>query len=98
THIPSLRIAHFAMGRTNPWAADGVDRTVYHLARSQAAQGPSRHLFSVTSKPPIPIPGVLVSTYASLEPPVWLRSARWRDLLVLRAPLQIPAALSPTRA
>jgi glycosyltransferase involved in cell wall biosynthesis len=88
-----LRIAHFALGRTNPEAADGIDRTVYHLSRTQAAQDHAVRLFSITNKPPIPIPGVQVSAYPSLVAPGFLTSARLRDVLVWRSPLNLPQAL-----
>jgi glycosyltransferase involved in cell wall biosynthesis len=88
-----LRIAHFALGRTNPEAADGIDRTVYHLSRTQGAQGHAVRLFSITNKPPIPIPGVQVSAYPSLVAPGFLTSARLRDVLVWRSPLNLPQAL-----
>ena len=90
---PALRIAHFALGRTNPEAADGIDRTVYYLSRAQAALGHSVRLFSITNKPPIPIPGVEVSAYPSLVPPRLLTSPRLRDLLVWRSPFNLPRRL-----
>jgi len=89
----SLRIAHFALGRTNPQAADGMDKTVYHLARTQAALGHSVRLFSITDKPPIPIPGVQVSTYRPIVPPAILVTPRLRDLLAWRSPFNLPRRL-----
>jgi glycosyltransferase involved in cell wall biosynthesis len=88
-----LRIAHFALGRTNPEAADGIDKTVYHLSRTQAGLGHSVRLFSVTNKPPIPIPGVQVSVYRSITPSPLLFTPRLRDLLAWRSPLNLPGAL-----
>jgi glycosyltransferase involved in cell wall biosynthesis len=88
-----LRIAHFALGRTNPEAADGMDRTVYHLSRTQAAQDHAVRLFSITNKPPIPIPGVQVSAYPSMTAQGFLTSARLRNVLVWRSPLNLPPAL-----
>jgi glycosyltransferase involved in cell wall biosynthesis len=85
-----LRIAHFALGRTNPEAADGIDKTVYHLTRTQAMLGHTVRLFSITNKAPIPIPGVEVSTYRSMEPPAILPTARLRNLLVWRSPFNLP--------
>src|SRR5690348_14226774 len=87
------RIAHFALGRTNPEAADGMDKTVYHLTRTQAALGQPVRLFSITNKPAIPIPGVQVSAYPSMMPPAILPTERLRDLLVWRSPLNLPARL-----
>ncbi len=89
-----LRIAHFALGRTNPEAADGIDKTVYHLSRTQAALGHRVRLFSITSKPAIPVPGVEVSTYPSIVPPGILVSPRLRDVLIWRSPLNLPRRLS----
>ncbi len=90
---PAVRVAHFALGRTNPEAADGMDKTVYHLARTQAALGHAVRLFSITNKPAIPIPGVQVSTYRSLVAPAILPTHRLRDLLVWRSPLNLPGRL-----
>lgn len=53
-----MRIAHFLLGRCNPDSANGVDKTVYHLARHQALMGVNIAVFSLTRKKPIPIPGV----------------------------------------
>jgi len=55
-----MRIAHFLLGRCNPDSANGVDKTVYHLARHQAALGAYTAVFSLTPKKPIPITGVEV--------------------------------------
>lgn len=91
--VDRLRIAHFALGRTNPEAADGIDKTVYHLARTQAALGHRVRLFSITNKEPIPIPGVQVSVYRSVVPPAILVTPRLRDLLAWRSPLNLPRRL-----
>jgi glycosyltransferase involved in cell wall biosynthesis len=88
-----LRIAHFALGRTNPEAADGIDKTVYHLTRAQAQLGHTVRLFSVTNKTPIPIPGVEVSPYPSIIPSPLLFTPRLRDLLAWRSPLNLPSRL-----
>jgi len=88
-----LRIAHFALGRVNREAADGIDKTVYYLTRAQAALGHSVRLFSISNKPPIPIPGVSISTYPSLRASRLLFTPRLRDLLCWRSPLNLPARL-----
>lgn len=59
-----MRIAHILLGRCNPDSANGVDKTVYHLARHQAALGAEVAVFSLTPKEPIPVPGVEVRTLA----------------------------------
>lgn len=59
-----MRIAHVLLGRCNPDSANGVDKTVYHLARHQAALGAEVVVFSLTAKEPIPVPGVEVRTLA----------------------------------
>ncbi|MBA3496328.1 MAG: glycosyltransferase, partial [Gemmatimonadales bacterium] len=79
--------------RTNPEAADGVDRTVYHLSRAQAELGHSVRLLSITNKTPIPIPRVQVSVYRSIEPSPLIVWPRLRDLLAWRSPLNIPTEL-----
>ncbi len=63
-----MRIAHFSLGRVNPDASDGIDKTIYYLSRAQADLGHSLRLFSITNKPPLPIPGVTVSAYQSRKP------------------------------
>jgi len=88
-----LRIAHFALGRTNPEAADGIDKTVYHLSRTQAALGHTVRLFSITNKPALPIPGVEVSAYPSIVPPRILVNPRLRDVLIWRSPFNLPRRL-----
>ena len=89
----TLRIAHFTLGRCNPDSANGVDKSVYHLARTQAALGHQVAVFSLTEKAPLAISGVTVFTC----PPVRLRvpflSARARDLLVSRSPWNVPRRL-----
>ena len=88
-----LRIAHFTLGRTNPEAADGLDKTVYYLCRTQAEMGHSVRLFSITSKPALPVPGAHVSTYAAIEPSRLLFTRRLRNLLAWRSPFNLPARL-----
>ena len=88
-----MRIAHFALGRTNPEAADGIDKTVYYLSRAQADMGHSVRLFSITNKPSIPVPGVCVSTYPAIEPSRLLFTRRLRDLFAWRSPFNLPASL-----
>lgn len=66
-----MRVVHFVYGRCNPDSANGVDKSVYYLARYQAELGISVATFMLTSKEPIPIPGVEVR---ALHPPLtgWL--------------------------
>ena len=67
-----MRIAHVLLGRCNPDSANGVDKTVYHLARHQAALGAEVAVFSLTLKEPLPVPGAEVRTF----PPPWGRLGR----------------------
>lgn len=59
-----MRIVHFTLGRCNPDSANGVDKTVYYLSKTQAALGNAVTVFSLTVKSPIPIQGVAVKTYS----------------------------------
>ena len=83
-----MRIAHLSLGRCNPDSANGVDQVVYHLSRSLAALGVTVAVFQLTSKRPIPIPGVEVRCYAPARLPFGvprgLRTdlGRWRPDLV----------------
>ena len=52
-----MRIAHVLLGRCNPDSANGVDKTVYHLARHQAALGAEVAVFSLTAKEPLTVFG-----------------------------------------
>jgi poly(glycerol-phosphate) alpha-glucosyltransferase len=88
-----LRVAHFSLGRCNPDSANGVDKTVFHLARSQAALGQTVAVFSLTEKPSVPIPGVSVSTCPPLRLPLPFLTERQYDLLVSRAPWNVPRQL-----
>ena len=65
-----LRVAHVLLGRCNPDSANGVDKTVYYLAKAQASLGTSVRIFSITPKEPIPVPGVEVLT---IKPPRWMK-------------------------
>jgi poly(glycerol-phosphate) alpha-glucosyltransferase len=89
----SVRIAHFTLGRCSPESANGVDKAVYHLARSQAALGHDVAVFSMTEKTPIPIPGVTVFTCPPLRLPLRFLPDRYYDLLVSRAPWNVPPRL-----
>jgi glycosyltransferase involved in cell wall biosynthesis len=88
-----LRIAHFTLGRCNPESANGVDQTVYHLARSQSALGHEVAVFSLTNKPPLPVPGVTVYTCPPIALPLPFLTRRQYDLLVTRAPWNVPRQL-----
>ena len=96
-HVPGLnrplRIAHFILGRCNPDSANGVDQAVYHLARTQAALGHPVAVFSLTEKPALPIPGVTVFTCLPVRLSLPFLTERGRDLLVARAPWNVPRRL-----
>ena len=68
-----MRIAHFLLGRCNPDSANGVDKTIYHLAKTQAALGATVSVFSVTEKQPVAIPGAEVVT---ISPSTFVRLPR----------------------
>lgn len=69
-----MRIAHVLLGRCNPDSANGVDKTVYHLARHQSALGGEVAVFSLTMKELIPVPGVEVR---GLPPPPGTLARLW---------------------
>jgi len=58
-----MKILHFILGRCNPDSANGVDKTVFYLSKAQAQLGNDVAVFSLTTKTPIPIPGVVVNTF-----------------------------------
>lgn len=58
-----MKIAHFLLGRCNPDTANGVEKTVYHLAVIHASLGDEVAIFSINEKPPIEFEGVVVRTY-----------------------------------
>jgi glycosyltransferase involved in cell wall biosynthesis len=89
-----IRIAHFLWGRCNPDSANGVDKTVYYLARAQAEAGHDVAIFSINDKPPIPVPGCEVKSYPVRRLPLPFKKGRLRDLLVLRSPLNLPPSLT----
>lgn len=88
-----IRIAHFLWGRCNPESANGIDKTVYYLAREQAAAGQKVAIFSINDKPPIPVPGCEVKSYPVRRFPLAFVKGRLRDLLVLRSPFNLPPSL-----
>jgi len=53
-----LKIVHILRGRCNPESANGVERTVLHLAHWQAKAGHEVAIFGLSAKAPIPIDGV----------------------------------------
>jgi glycosyltransferase involved in cell wall biosynthesis len=75
-----MRIAHFGLGRCNPDSANGVDKAVYHLSRAQAALGNAVAVFQLTTKEPIPIPGVEVRVYPPAAPAFRLPGRLLADL------------------
>src|SRR5919106_1757782 len=89
----ALRIAHFSLGRVNPEAADGIDKTIFYLSRAQAELGHCVRVFSITNKPPIPIRGVAVSTYESMKPSRLLFTRRLQDLFCWRSPWNLSSRL-----
>jgi len=89
----ALRIAHYCLGRVNPEAADGMDKTIYYVSRAQANLGHAVRVFSITGKPPLPIPGVTVSAYPPITPSPLLFNRRLADLFCWRSPLNLPQAL-----
>jgi glycosyltransferase involved in cell wall biosynthesis len=76
-----MRIAHFSMGRCNPDSANGVDKTIYFLSRTEADLGHAVAVFSITNKPPIPIRGVELTTFAPDRLPLRLPSGLLKSLL-----------------
>lgn len=89
----SLRVAHFTLGRCNPESPNGIDKAVYHLARTQAALGHQVSVFSLTEKAAIPIPGVRVYTCPPVAASLPFFTERQYDLFVNRAPWNIPKQL-----
>ncbi len=75
-----MRIAHFLMGRCNPDSANGVEKTVYNLTSHLARLDNDVALFSLTAKPPIPIPRVEVMTYPPARFPFLLPHRLLDDL------------------
>jgi glycosyltransferase involved in cell wall biosynthesis len=88
-----MRIAHFCIGRCNPESANGVDKAVYYLSRTQATLGHDVAVFSLTAKPALPIPGVNVRTYAPKHAAAAPVHSRLRELLITRSPLNLPRRL-----
>jgi glycosyltransferase involved in cell wall biosynthesis len=93
TPVGPISVAHFLVGRCNPESANGVDKTIYHLSRTQAGLGHRVAVFSITDKAAIPIPGVEVRTYQPVRPPLPLPNERLKDLLFIRSPLNLPRDL-----
>lgn len=89
-----MKAIHFTLGRCNPDSANGIDKTIYHLSKTQAALGHDVAVFSLTDKPPIPIEGVLVKTFKpSLKFPSLKKGSYILDLLGNRSPFNLPAEL-----
>lgn len=89
-HHEKWRIAHFLLGRCNVDSANGIDKTVYHLAVRQASAGHDVRVLSLTPKPALPVPGATVHTFAPrVEAPRFIPSPV-RDLLVDRSPWNLP--------
>lgn len=57
-----MRIIHLLLGRCNPDSANGVDKSVYNLAKNQAKLGLNVAILSLTDKTPILIPSVEILT------------------------------------
>lgn len=75
-----MRIAHFIIGRCNPDSANGVDKTVYYLSKTQAALDHEVAVFSLSIKPPLPIPKVQVKAYPPKRNPFALPKKLLSDL------------------
>ena len=90
----TIRIAHFLWGRCNPDSPNGVDKSVYYLARTQAEFDNDVAIFSISDKPPIPVPGCEVRSYPPGRLALRFKNDRLRDL-ILRSPLNLPPALIP---
>jgi len=88
-----LRIAHFVLGRCNPDSANGVDKTVYHLARAAASLGHDVTVYSLTNKQAIPIPGARSIAFAPNSNVPISGEGRIRDLIVDRSPFTLPAEM-----
>jgi glycosyltransferase involved in cell wall biosynthesis len=88
-----LRIVHFTIGRCSPESANGIDKTVYHLSRAQAALGHDVAVFSLTRKPALPIPGVVVRAYPPRLPHVTVPGVRAVELVFSRAPFNVAPRL-----
>jgi len=58
-----MKILHFLEGRCNPDTANGVEKTIYHLAIHQARLGNEVRIAGISSKSVIPIDGCQVSHY-----------------------------------
>lgn len=70
-----MRIIHFLEGRCNPDSANGVEKTIFHLAYQQAVLGHEVHLVCVSDKPEIPIAGVCVRNFPKSQWPWALTGA-----------------------
>ncbi|HOX85639.1 MAG TPA: glycosyltransferase [bacterium] len=91
-----MRIAHFIIGRCNPDSANGVDKTVYYLSKTQAALDHEVAVFSLSIKPPLPIPKVQVKAYPPKRNPFALPKKflwdlkDWRPQIVHMHSVYIP--------
>lgn len=88
-----MRIAHFLLGRCNPESANGIDKTVYHLSMAEASLGHEVRVYSLTSKPPIQIPGVQVAGYPPRQRSPGFVLEGISDWFGARSPLNMPSAL-----
>ena len=91
--VEPLRIAHFVMGRCNPESANGIDKTVYYLSKTQAEFGHQVLVCCLTDKSAIPIPGVDVRVYPPKRSAFFSRAGSLRALLDARSPLSVSASL-----
>jgi glycosyltransferase involved in cell wall biosynthesis len=72
-----VKILHFLKGRCNPESANGVEKTIFHLAQHQAELGHEVHILGLTTKVVIPIRGVFIHHCSAklgifkLPPEVW---------------------------
>lgn len=67
---------------------------MYYLSRTQAELGHDVAIFSISNKPPIPVPGCEVRSYPVRRLPLPIRDPRLQDLIRYRSPLNLPPALT----
>ncbi len=65
-----MHVAHFVNGTPNPFALNGVRKSVYDLSSAQAALGARVEVFALGGRHPTRIPGVHVRTFAPSTLPV----------------------------
>ncbi len=96
THRIPMRILHFVQGRCSLDSSNGVDKTVYFLARAEAEAGGEIGIFCISEKSIRPVPGVDVRNFAPMTNPFIVRhqlsqaAEQWRpDFIHLHCPYQL---------